>query len=436
MINIIFAIVALGILITVHEGGHYLAAVLFGVKVEKFSIGFGPKLYSFHKFNTEFCISLIPLGGYVKMKGENPDEDVSGDDSYQEKAWWKRAVIAFSGPFMNFLFAILVFILSFAVGRTYEDNLPVIGKMEEPFKQLKVNDRILAVNNNEILGWSQIIKHTQKNEDNSYKIERDGQIRRVQISDIDPQDWTSSILPLTPARIGEVAPGLPAYKAGLMEDDQIISINDKPVDDWYEMREAIKTSEKNTVRLVVKRDKRTFDKEIELETNIIDDSRIIGITQYLPVKSEEKYNMIESVGYGMITTVNFVAVNYSMLYKLIAHPEAIKANLGGPVMIYTMSQQSAKKGLYSILTFIAAISIILMIMNLLPIPILDGGHIFFCVIEGIQRKPLSRKVQIALQNIGIVLLLFLMLFAFWNDLSRIFTRNLSIKQQQSESRIN
>ena len=150
----------------------------------------------------------------------------------------------------------------------------------------------------------------------------------------------------------------------------------------------------------------------------------------MPVKYVEKYTLFESVKYGTIGTINFVYLNYAMLYKLIANPSAIKNNLGGPVMIYAMSSQTADKGIDSILSFIAAISLILMIMNLLPIPILDGGHIFFCFIEGIRKKPLGLKIQIALQNVGLFILVFLMVFAFWNDFSRLFSRSSSIKENK------
>ena len=162
----------------------------------------------------------------------------------------------------------------------------------------------------------------------------------------------------------------------------------------------------------------------------MDSNKIIGITQKLPVKIEEKYSLFESLKYGSITTISFVALNYVTLYKLISKPSSLKANLGGPVMIYAMSKESAKKGLDSILAFIAAISIILMIMNLLPIPVLDGGHIFFCFIEGIFKKPLTLKTQLVLQRIGLYILLFLMLFAFFNDFYRLFSRNVSLNEQK------
>ena len=149
MFTIFGAVIALAILITVHEMGHLIAARLNGVVVEKFSLGFGPKLVSFNKWNINFRISLIPLGGYVKMKGENPDEESDDPDSFRAKKWWQRAIIAFSGPFANFLLALLIFIISFLIGRNYEDFNPVIGKMSnDTYKELQINDRILELNGN------------------------------------------------------------------------------------------------------------------------------------------------------------------------------------------------------------------------------------------------------------------------------------------------
>ena len=247
-------------------------------------------------------------------------------------------------------------------------------------------------------------------------------------NEVKPRTWVTEILPYVPAVIGEVAPGMAAYKAGLMDNDEILSVDGKEVNNWYEMRTAITTNENELITLKIKRGDDIFEKSLAPEENILDNNRIIGITQYMPVKYIEKYSLLESVKYGTIGTINFVYLNYAMLYKLIANPSAIKSNLGGPVMIYAMSAQTADKGLDSILSFIAAISLILMIMNLLPIPILDGGHIFFCFIEGIRKKPLSIKIQIVLQNVGLFILMFLMVFAFWNDFSRLFSRSSSIKE--------
>ncbi len=432
MLNIIGAVVALGILVTVHEMGHFIAARFFKVEIEKFSIGFGPKLLAFKKGKTEYRISLIPLGGYLKMKGENPDDEVDdSESSFSIKTWWQRAIIAFAGPFANLILAILIFILTFAIGKHFEDQLPVVGEVSANYSEfIQEGDTILQVNDEDINGWTQIIQHTKNDAENIYLVERNNEQVRITNIEIKPATWATEILPFVPAIIGEVAPGMAAYKSGLQDRDEILAVDGKAVNDWYDMRDAITSTENGAITLKIKRGNDIFEKSIVPEENILDDNRIIGITQYMPVKYVEKYNLFKSVKYGTIGTINFVYLNYVMLYKLISNPGEIKNNLGGPVMIYAMSAQTANKGFDSILSFIAAISIILMIMNLLPIPILDGGHIFFCFIEGIRKKPLSIKIQIILQNIGLFILVSLMVFAFWNDLSRLFSRSSSIKENQ------
>ncbi len=430
MFNIIGAIVALGVLVTFHELGHFIAARIFNVEVEKFSIGFGPKLLAFKKGKTEYRISLIPLGGYLKMKGENPDEEVEDtENSFKTKMWWQRAIIAFAGPFANLILALFIFILTFAIGKHFEDQLPIVGKVSAHYtKFVQEKDTILQVNDKDVNGWTQIIQYVKIDEENTFLIERNDEQILITNNEVEPKTWMTEILPYVPAVIGEVAPGMAAYKSGLMDNDEVLSVDGKDVKNWYEMRTAITTNENESITLKIKRGDDIFEKSLSPEENLLDDNRIIGITQYMPVKYIERYSFLESIKYGTMGTINFVYLNYVMLYKLIANPSAIKSNLGGPVMIYAMSAQTADKGLDSILSFIAAISLILMIMNLLPIPILDGGHIFFCFIEGIRKKPLGLKIQIALQNVGLFILVFLMIFAFWNDLSRLFSRTSSIKE--------
>ena len=402
------------------------------MEAEKFSIGFGPPLISFTMGKTNFRISLIPLGGYLKMKGENPDEETDTEGSFKSKKWWQRAIIAFAGPFANFLFALFIFIVSFTIGRSYDDHPPVIGKINSDISyNLQVNDRILTLNEQEIISWNDLVKYTKEDEFNFIEIEREYKNIFVESSEITPKTWLSDILPYVPAVIGEVAPGMPAYQAGLMEMDEILAVDGVEIENWYEMRELIINNADNDVNLKIKRNNQVFEKSISLGKNLLDDNKIIGITQYLPLKIHEKYSFLESLQYGSISTVSFVVLNYIALYKLLTKPSVFKENISGPVMIFTMSQQSVKRGWGTILSFVAAISLILMIMNLLPIPILDGGQIFFCFIEGIFRKPLSIKVQMVLQNIGLFMLMFLMVFAFFNDFSKIFKRNISIHEQKT-----
>ena len=224
---------------------------------------------------------------------------------------------------------------------------------------------------------------------------------------------------------------MPAYNAGLMEGDEILSINGEKVKDWYDIRSLVQSSETDEITITIKRDEKVFTKNITRKEYIMDNSKILGITQHLPVKIDETYSFSEAVQAGFISTVNSIYFNYYGLYKLLMHPSSIKDNIGGPVMLVSLSKQSIEKGRDSVFTLIAVISIVLMMMNLLPIPILDGGHIFFCLLEGIFRKPLSIQTQMVLQRIGLAVLLFMMVFAFFNDFNRIFERKESISNQKS-----
>jgi len=187
MLEIIGAIVALGLLITVHETGHFLVARLFGVEIEKFSIGFGPKLISFQGKETNYRISLIPLGGYVKMKGENPDEIVQdAESSFKAKKWWQRALIAFAGPFFNLILASIILIFSFAIGQTFEDQATTIGRiLSEDFSELKEGDTIVSVNQNEVESWTQVLRNIKNNSNNEIQVVRDGTALTIQFNSID-----------------------------------------------------------------------------------------------------------------------------------------------------------------------------------------------------------------------------------------------------------
>jgi regulator of sigma E protease len=177
---------------------------------------------------------------------------------------------------------------------------------------------------------------------------------------------------------------------------------------------------------MVKRGDSLFQRVIALEGNpMTEGQKLIGIMQNMPVSYEQSYPPLQAVEYGVKSTLNFVVLNYVGLYKLISRPETIKSSVGGPVMIYSLSSQSAKKGWNAWLMFVAAISLVLMIMNLLPIPVLDGGHIMFAIVQGIIGKPIPVRIQIIAQNVGFVLLMLLMVYAFYNDFTKVFARAVS-----------
>jgi regulator of sigma E protease len=431
---IIGVIVALGILVVVHEAGHFLAARSFGVAVEKFSIGFGPKLAGYKYKGTHFIISLIPLGGYVKMSGDEPRDDGQfGKNDFYGKNWWQRSIIVIAGPLANLVLGFMLYSLSFGVGYTVEDHLPVVGYVSDSLEHiLQPHDRIVSVNNREIEYWSDLPQSSKEDEINEITIIRDESQIRINTRDITPSSWYTEIMPLVPPAVGTIAPGMPAYRAGLQEGDVITAVNGEKVDNWYEMRELIAGHPDDQVELTVLREDEIRSLIVPLESGILSDSeqKMIGITQKHSVSYFQRHGLLESIKFGAWSSANFVIVNCYALYRLIVKPADVKNQLGGPVMIVMLSQQTARMGWGPVFAFMAAISLILMLVNLLPIPALDGGHILFSLIEGVRGKPIPFTVQIFIQQIGMIILIGLMVFIFYNDISRLLGRNLALRNSQ------
>jgi len=428
LFDILLALVALGVLVTVHEAGHFIAARLCGVTVETFSIGFGKPIFKLVRNGTEYRIGWIPLGGYVKMKGDSLEEDaIEEPDSFQFTKWWKKALIALAGPMSNLLLAVVIFILTFMLPGKVEDQSPVIGKTTGAYSMVFMpGDSIQAVNAKPIKGWYQFLGGLNSDKQNSIILVRDGKKLTLTLPVVNLQTFSNDVLPAVSSVIGEISPGMPAWRAGLQSGDKIVRVDSVRVNDWYDMREQITKAAADTILLTVQRGKTILNKAMPLEKNPLNDGqRVIGITQQMAVSYSQSYPPLTAAKYGVNATLNFIAINYVGLYKVVSQPETIKSSVGGPVMIYSLSSQSAKKGWSSWIMFVAAISLVLMIMNLLPIPVLDGGHIMFALIQAVRGKPLPRKAQIILQNIGVVLLLMLMVYAFYNDFTKVFTRAVS-----------
>ena len=432
---ILGVLVALGVLVIVHEAGHFCVARFFSVEVEKFSIGFGPKLVGFKRGNTEYKISLIPLGGYVKMKGDEPEKGaVLSQNDFYGIVWWKRALIVLAGPIANLILGFFLFTFSFSVGRVIQDHYPVVGKVSHNFENIiLMGDKIVEVNGKEIDRWNLLFEATNSSDIDVVKIDRGGELLTLTTYDIEPESWAGDILPFVKAEVGEVAPGMPAYRAGLKPGDVILAVDSIDVDNWFEMRERIANNPENLVELTIDRAGEQFLIPVSLEEGLMDSQgqKMIGITQKLPINHYETFTFGESVRYGLLSTVGFITLNYQALFKMVSKPLAAKEHLGGPVMIIAMSQQTSQMGWGAVLAFVASISLILMIMNLLPIPVLDGGHILFFLIEGLIGRPLSYKVQAVVQQIGFALLMILVIFVFYNDFAKIVTRRISLKHHQS-----
>jgi len=350
--NFLSAIILLGVIIFVHELGHFLSAKLMGVRVLKFSLGFGPKLISKKYGDTEYLISSVPFGGYVKMLGESSEEELKDEEkifAFNYQPVWKRFIIVFLGPLFNLLFAAVIFAGVFLYG------LPVL-------------------------------------------------------------------LP----EVGEVLTQSPAEKAGLMKGDTVISIDGSQITQWDEMTKVIHNNPGKSLNIEIKRKGEVIALSIIPEKKKIKDlfgqEREVGLIGIKPSgntfvkKSGVKEALVNSVG----KTWEIMVLTFVSIVKLIQRVIPMQT-IGGPILIVQMAGEQASLGILNFFVFMAIININLGILNLLPIPILDGGHILFLGIESIRKKPLSEKLIAISQRIGLAIILFIMAFALYNDIIRIIS---------------
>lgn len=351
-VSIFSLIIVLGVLIFFHELGHFLVARVLGVGVERFSLGFGPKLIGKTIGITEYRISAIPLGGYVKMVGESPDSELNPSDipiSFTHKHVFKRILIVAAGPFFNILLALIIFFGVFQI---------------------------------------------------------------------------SGLLILKPG-IGDVNEGTPAYMAGLKKDDLVVSIDGVDISSWEDMANAIMASKGKTLAISVLREDKVLTKNVTPEVkkfkNIFNedvDRYVIGITASGEVFKKD-LNFFQAVSESINQTYQITALTIKGIVKLFQGTVSPKT-LGGPIMIAQMAGQQAKEGVVNLIFFIALISINLAILNFLPIPVLDGGHLLFFFIEAIKGSPVSIRVREISQQAGIFVLILLMIYVFYNDIARVF----------------
>jgi len=356
MENLIYAVgaalVGLGVLIVIHEFGHFLFAKLSGVGVLTFSVGFGPKLWKKKIGETEYALSAFPLGGYVKMVGEDPSEDVSPAEierSFAHKSLLKRILIVAAGPGFNLLLAVFLLMIVFLF----------------------------------------------------YGV------------------------PVLLSQVGGVEPGSPAERAGIQKGDVILSLNGRPVREWEELSKGIKQSDGKPLTVQVRRQSKDLTLTIQPTKregrNIFGEKRdewIIGISSRVSV---EKGKPGLAIVKAFQQTYDYAKLTLMALAKMVTG-EVSPRNLGGPILIAQMAGQQAQEGLGSFLPFVAILSINLGVLNLLPIPILDGGHLLFFVVEAMIGHPVAVRHREMAQQVGLFLLMLLMIYAFYNDIARLFEK--------------
>jgi regulator of sigma E protease len=348
MLSLISFVIVLSILVIVHEFGHFIVAKKMGVRVEKFSIGFGHELCGITRGETRYSVSIIPLGGYVKLAGETSAEGIKGEKwEYLSRTVGERARVIFAGPLLNYILAFVIFSIVFMAGS-----------------------------------------------------------------------------PTLTARIGRIMPGYPAESAGLKPGDRILNINGRDVAYWEDVTEIVHTSKNQEMELLVKRGDEmerilVTPKSQDMKT-IFGSRKNISIIGIVP--SDEvvyvKYGFLKSIYMGAEKLWILTYITCRALWASITGAIPVKESMTGPIGIFYITGQAAKLGLVYLLQLMGVLSASLAIFNLLPVPVLDGGHILFLAIEKIRRKPVSLKMQENVTQVGMTLLILLMAFVFYNDFMR------------------
>lgn len=442
-------LVVLGVLIVVHELGHYLAARLCGVKVLRFSVGFGRMLWRKRLGidQTEWAISIFPLGGYVKMlderEGAVAEEEIHR--TFNRQSVGKRSIIVAAGPLANFALAILLYWAVFMHGS--EELLPVLGAppIGTPAAMAAIvnGEQVRAVDGQPVATWNDLrwvlLQKAIDQESVALEVvnERDEiAVRHLYLAAAGEQGWEGDALerlgvrfyrPDLPAVIGKVVTNGVADRVGLLPGDRVLSIAEKDVFSWYDLVAIIRDSATKSIRLEVERQGEIVAVDLVPES-VMERGQTVGKIGVAvadgpkprrEVKTFISYGMVEAAGKALDETWDKSIFSLVMMGKMLTGEVSWK-NLSGPVTIADYAGQSARLGLDYYLKFMALVSISLGVLNLLPIPVLDGGHLLYHVLEVVMRRPLSERAMEIGQQVGMSILFALMAFAFFNDLTRLF----------------
>jgi|SRR5690554_1848664 len=445
---IIYFAITIGILVFVHEFGHFAAAKLCGMRADVFAIGFGKRLFGYNKLtgftfgelpkdfdgqgNTDYRLCLLPLGGYVKIAGmvdESMDVEFADKEpqpyEFRAKPAWMKVIVITAGVIMNLLLAWAIF-----WGRNYFTEKPVtktttIGYVipNSPADSIGFmkGDKILSINGTTVNNWEELSQElfiSTLGEDLVLKVERNNEIETISFprSRIPEESAERFILPegLGRPTIAEVIENSPAGKAGIKAGDVFLFVNGTEVFAGTQVTEIIQSNKEQPVSIIIKRDSDTLTSEV-----IPGEDGIIGVHITNPFTGEVEYKsfgFFESVYMGWTDIVKITKLTFRMLGKVITGNLEFGKAFGGPVKIAQFAARSADTGILSFLYFLAMLSLSLAIINILPFPVLDGGHLIIIIIEGIMKREIPVKVKVAIQNTGFVLLLLLMAFIIYNDI--------------------
>ena len=450
LISVVSFIVAVSIIVTVHEFGHFIVARWLGVKVLRFSVGFGKPLLKHvsAKSNVEYVLATVPLGGYVKMLDEREGEVHPSEQAlaFNRQPLSSRIAIVAAGPLFNFIFAVFAYACMYLVG--VQGIVPEIGKVEKDSiayeAGLNRGDIILSVNGQSVLTWQdtsiEIINQGLKTGVVSVKTKNaSAQESEALLNLSDTKALLDEGSPLEKigiepwrlrleAKLGEFTTASAAKEQGFKQGDTILAANGKLVADWVSWVKIVQSNPAKTLNLQILRDGQQLNMPLTPKTEVVDGEKVGRIGAYPWINEAErqkrvvivKEGLIDSVYKGAVKTYDMSLLTVKLLGKLLVGQASVK-NISGPISIAEFAGMSAILGLATFLSTLAIISISIGILNLLPVPILDGGHLLYYLVEAVKGSPVSEATQLLGQKIGIFMLAGLMSLAFYNDLQRVFS---------------
>ncbi len=433
-------LVTLGILVTIHEYGHFLVARWSGVRVLRFSVGFGKPIWSWYdRRGTEFALAAIPLGGYVRMLDEqdtSADVEVRpGDVSYNQLSPWWRMAIALAGPLANFLLAAVAYWCLAVAGSA--NLVPMVGKLEQTSAVRCAGMRdyreIVAVDGRAVRSWQEIVMALSDRLGDTGAIEIgsrgfgeeiattvavpvDGWLR----GETDPDLLRNlGLTPAYPPVVGLVRADGPAARGGVRPWDHVVAINGSPIDDWDAMVDAIQASPDRSMQWMVVRRGLSLELSVTPERHLLDDGPAVGFVGIGLATNQVRYGPLEAIPRGLAETAGKTMLTLGHLRKMLFGDISVR-NLGGPITIAKVAGDSVQAGWRVYVGILALLSISLGVLNLLPIPLLDGGHVLYCLAELIARRPVSERVRLVGAQVGLLLVGGIIILVFINDIARLF----------------
>ena len=422
-------LLALGVLVFVHELGHFLVAKWAGIRVERFSLGYPPKMIGFTRGETEYCISWIPFGGYVKVAGMadvGTEETTGAHWEFPSRSVGIRMAVIAAGPAMNFLFAFVALIFLFSVYGIDSFDSTRVSPQENSLAAevgLVRGDRVRTVGGTPVGNAYELASALDEIESRgaTLEIERDGILLNFDLPPAGDEGYGVQLM--RPTTVGHVEPGTPADSLGLRIGDIIRAVGQAPVVSWAEMSEEIRRYPGETIPLVWERDGQRMEQLITPATRAEGDA-LVGRIGIGPQASRHTVGLGRAVVLGGLGVYNASWLILDFLGELFQGDRSTD-ELGGPLRIAQLAGQTAEQGLHSFVRFLAILSVNLAIINLLPIPVLDGGHLTFLTLEGIMRRPLSLRQREVFQQIGLAMMLLIMVLVTFNDLNQMVFRRIA-----------